>query len=216
MVLLVPLFPSAPALSVVKHVVKEPFLTRRGTTAIACSEGLFFMFRFGVLYLCRGREARGFFESGVSIFNTPIQRIQPGERRSYLTCSGPTKACSCALHSSVIVIAWIQLEHCVNSLGLIEGLNLFHVLPDVPQNRVPGLTLLVSQGKVHVVRPTLWLVRKNVLLYSGKARENRTGCLHGKIDPSGRWHTAQTTQPESTQRSLANEGLCYSPFLHLE
>ena len=72
--LLIPLFPSTPTLSVVKHVVKGPFLTRRGITAVACSEGPFFMFRFGVLYLCRGREARGFFEPGVSIFNTPIQR----------------------------------------------------------------------------------------------------------------------------------------------
>ena len=45
------LAPSAPTLSVVKHVVKEPFLTRRGITAVACSEGLFFIFRFGVLYL---------------------------------------------------------------------------------------------------------------------------------------------------------------------
>lgn len=69
-------------LSVVKHVVKKPFLTRRGTAAAACPEGLFFMFRFGVLYLCRGREASGFFESGISIFNTPIQRIQSGGRRA--------------------------------------------------------------------------------------------------------------------------------------
>ena len=32
------------------------------------------MFRFGVLYLRSGQEARGFFKPGVSIFSTPIQR----------------------------------------------------------------------------------------------------------------------------------------------
>ena len=82
LVLLVPLFPSAPALSVVKHVVKEPFLTSCGIGCRRLSRRALFIFRFGVLYLCRGRESRGFFESGVSIFNTPIQRIQPGERRT--------------------------------------------------------------------------------------------------------------------------------------
>ena len=50
-VLLIPLLLSAPALSVVKQVVKEPFLTRCGTTAVACSEGLFSMYGFWVLYL---------------------------------------------------------------------------------------------------------------------------------------------------------------------
>ena len=90
--LLIPLFPSTPTLSVVKHVVKGPFLTRCGITAVACSEGPFFMFRFGVLYLCRGREARGFFESGVSIFNTPIQRIRPGENVGITSHLAPVRS----------------------------------------------------------------------------------------------------------------------------
>ena len=85
----------------------------------------------------------------------------------------PTKACSCALHSMIVVITWIQLEHCVNSLGLIEGLNLFRVLPDISQKWVSGFILLVTQRKVHVVRQTLWLMGENVLLYSGKPE--RTG-----------------------------------------
>ena len=126
------------------------------------------MFRFRVLYLCRGREARGFFESGVSIFNTPIQRIQPGERRSYLTCSGPTKACSCALHRMIVMVPRVQLKHCVDSLALIERLNLFRILPDAPQNWVSGFALLVTQREIYAVRPMLWLVGKDVLLHTGK------------------------------------------------
>ena len=68
----------------------------------------------------------------------------------------------------IVVITWIQLEHCVNSLGLIECLNLFRVLPDIPQDRVSSFALLISKRKVHTVRPTLWLVRKDVLLHTGK------------------------------------------------
>ena len=54
------LFPRTPTLPVVKHVVKEPFLTRCGKTVVACPEGLIFMFGFGVLYLYRG-EMEGVF-----------------------------------------------------------------------------------------------------------------------------------------------------------
>ena len=56
----------------------------------------------------------------------------------------PTKACSCTFYSLVIVIAWIQLEHCVNALALIEGVNLLCVLPDTLQNRVSGFAFLVT------------------------------------------------------------------------
>ena len=73
----------------------------------------------------------------------------------------------------IVVITWIQLEHCVNSLGLIEGPNLFRVLPDISQKWASSFILLVTQRKVHVVRQTLWLMGENVLLYSGKPE--RTG-----------------------------------------
>ena len=68
----------------------------------------------------------------------------------------------------VVVVPRVQLKHRVDPLGLIEYLNLFCVLPDIPQNRIPGLALLISQGKVHTVRPTLWLVGEDVLLHAGK------------------------------------------------
>lgn len=64
------------------------------------------MFRFGVLYLCQSQEARCFSESGVSIFNTPIQRIQPDERRTS-PAQEPTKAYSCAFHNMIVVITRI-------------------------------------------------------------------------------------------------------------
>ena len=131
------------------------------------------MFRFGVLYLCRGREARGFFESGVSIFNTPIQRIRPGKRRITSPTQEPTETCNCAFHSMVVVVTRIYLKHRVDPLALIEGLDLLCVLPDTPQNRIPGLALLVSQGEVHAVRPTLWLIGEDIVLHSGKPERAR-------------------------------------------
>ena len=67
------------------------------------------MFRFGVLYLCRGREARGFFESGVSIFNTPIQRIQAGETAPVIPRPIPVRSrhegMDCASGDSAVFVA---------------------------------------------------------------------------------------------------------------
>ena len=65
-------------------------------------------------------------------------------RRTISPVQEPTKACSCAFHSLVIVIARIQLEHGVNALALIEGVNLLCVLSDTSQNRVSGFAFLVT------------------------------------------------------------------------
>ena len=73
----------------------------------------------------------------------------------------------------IVVISGVQLKHCVDPFVLEEGLDLFRVLADASQDRVPGLALFISQRKVHVVRQTLWLMGENVLLYSGKPE--RTG-----------------------------------------
>ena len=85
----------------------------------------------------------------------------------------PTKACSCTLRSTIVVIAQIQLEYRINPLALIESMNLFCVLPDISQKWVSSFILFVTQRKVHVVRQTLWLMGENVLLYSRKPE--RTG-----------------------------------------
>ena len=85
----------------------------------------------------------------------------------------PTKACSCALRRMVVVISGVQLKHCVDPLALIECLNLFCVLPDTSQKWVTGLALLVSQGEVHAVRQTLWLMGENVLFHAGKPKRAR-------------------------------------------
>ena len=50
------------------------------------------MFKFGVLYLCIDQEARCFFKSGVSIFNTPIQRIRPGGIVPVIPRPSPTRS----------------------------------------------------------------------------------------------------------------------------
>ena len=85
----------------------------------------------------------------------------------------PTKACSCALHRMIVVVTRIQLEYRINPLALVESMNLFCVLPDTSQKWGSSFVLLVTQGKVHVVRQTLRLMGEDVLLYSGKPE--RTG-----------------------------------------
>ena len=67
----------------------------------------------------------------------------------------------------VVVIARIQLEYRINPLALIECLSFFRIQPDAPQNWVSGFALLVPQREIYAVRPTLWLVRKDVLLHAG-------------------------------------------------
>lgn len=51
---------------------------------------------------------------------------------------------------------------------MIEGLDLLRILPDAPQDWVPGLALLVPQGEVDAVRPALGLIGEEVLLHAGK------------------------------------------------
>ena len=80
----------------------------------------------------------------------------------------PTKAGSGALRRVVVVVARVQLKHRVDPLVLIERLDLLRILPDIPQDRVPGLALLVSQGEVDAVWLALGLVGKDVLLHAGK------------------------------------------------
>ena len=40
-----------------------------------------------------------------------------------------------------------------------------------------------------------------------ETKASRKCCIHEKTNPSGRWYTGQTSPPESTRRSLTNEGL---------
>ena len=65
-------------------------------------------------------------------------------REVTLLVQEPTRACSCAFYSLVIVIAWIQLEHCVNALALIEGVNLLCILSNISQNRVSSFAFFVT------------------------------------------------------------------------
>ena len=74
--LLFPLFPYIPTLSVVKHMVKEPFLTRRGKPVAACPEGLFFMFRFWDC-ISRKSERKVFSHQAYQILLCNRQMIHP-------------------------------------------------------------------------------------------------------------------------------------------
>ena len=73
-----------------------------------------------------------------------------------------------ALRRMVVVVVRVQLEYCVDPLGLIERLDLLRVLPDAPQDGVPSLALLVSKGEVDAVRLALGFVGKDVLLHVRK------------------------------------------------
>lgn len=49
-----------------------------------------------------------------------------------------------------------------------------------------------------------WVCGKRCTPSCRETRENRTCCLHGKTDPSGRWHIERTDRSENTRRSPAN------------
>ena len=83
----------------------------------------------------------------------------------------PTKACSSALCCMVVVVPRVQLKHRVDPLGLIECLNLFCVLPDIPQDLVSRFALLVTQGKVHTIWPPLRFMEKIYSFTLGNQRE---------------------------------------------
>ena len=85
-----------------------------------------------------------------------------------LSAQQPDDAGGGALRRVVVVVARVQLKHRVDPLGLIERLDLLRILPDIPQDRVPGLALFVSQGEVDAVWLALGLVGKDVLLHAGK------------------------------------------------
>ena len=51
--------------------------------------------------------------------------------------------------------ARIHLKHGIDSLALIKSLNLLRILPNLTQNLISGLVLLVSQRKIHALRPPL-------------------------------------------------------------
>ena len=82
--------------------------------------------------------------------------------------------------SVVMIIYWIQLDHCVDPPCLIEHLELFRVLLDTLKNRVPGLALHISQRKVHAIWPTLWLMGEDVPLHSGKPEKSKHAAYTGK------------------------------------
>ena len=78
----------------------------------------------------------------------------------------PTKACSGAIHSMIVVVPRVQLKDRVDPFVLEEGLDIFRVLADASQDRVPGLALLISQRKVHAVRPMLWFMGEDILFHT--------------------------------------------------
>ena len=160
-------------LSVVKHVVKEPFLTRRDITAVACSEGLFSCSGLGYCNSA-GAEMQVVFSLQAYQFLARLYKEYSLTGRGGASpAQEPTKACSCTLYSMVVVIARIQLEYRINPLALVKSMNLFCVLPDTSQKWVSSFVLLVAQRKVHVVRQTLWLMGENVLFHAGKPKRAR-------------------------------------------
>ena len=64
------------------------------------------MFRFGVLYLCRGREARGFSSQAYQFLTHLYKEYSLAGGGPNSPAQEPTKIRSCALRSTIVVIAW--------------------------------------------------------------------------------------------------------------
>lgn len=124
------------------------------------------MFRFGVLYLCRGREARCFLSQAYQFLTRLYKEYSLVGGGPNSPAQEPTKACSGAIHSMIVVVPRVQLKDRVDPFVLEEGLDIFRVLADASQDRVPGLALLISQRKVHAVRPMLWFMGEDILFHT--------------------------------------------------
>ena len=80
----------------------------------------------------------------------------------------------------IVVVPRVQLKHRVDPFVLEEGLDIFRVLADASQDRVPGLALLISQRKVHAVRPMLWFMREDILFHTWKPERAGHAAYTGK------------------------------------
>ena len=80
----------------------------------------------------------------------------------------PTKACSGAINSMIVVVPRVQLKHRVDPFVLEEGLDIFRVLADASQDRVSGLALLISQRKVHTIWPLFRFMGEDILFHTWK------------------------------------------------
>lgn len=138
----------------------------RQVSASPGPEAFFHDSGFGVLYLCRGREARGFFESGISIFSPPIQRIRAEGHP--LFAQQPLNARNGPFDPLDEVISGIQLEYRVDALVLVKGLDLLCIFLNCFQDWITGLGLFVPQREIDAVRPVLRLMGKDVFLETWK------------------------------------------------
>ena len=114
-----------------------------------------------------GTEKQGVFSSQAYQFLTRLYKeysLVGGGPNS--PAQEPTKACSGAIHSMIVVVPRVQLKDRVDPFVLEEGLDIFRVLADASQDRVPGLALLISQRKVHAVRPMLWFMGEDILFHT--------------------------------------------------
>ena len=126
------------------------------------------MFRFGVLYLCRGREARCFLSQAYQFLTRLYKEYSLAGGEVTSPTQEPTKACGGALHRMVVVVPRVQLKHRVNPFVLEEGLDIFRVLADASQDRVSGLALLISQRKVHTIWPLFRFMGEDILFHTWK------------------------------------------------
>ena len=85
-----------------------------------------------------------------------------------LSAQQPLNACHRPLDSLDKVVAGIQLEHRVDAFALVKSPDLLCIFLNCFQDWIACLSLLVPQREIYAVRPTLWLVRKDVLLHTGK------------------------------------------------
>ena len=79
--------------------------------------------------------------------------------RSDLSVQNPRNPRCGTLCGVFVVIAWIQLEYGMDAMALIKGFDFLGVLPDTFQKSIPGMALPIPQRKIHIIRPSLYLMR---------------------------------------------------------
>ena len=130
------------AFQVCLHFLPYLLLAQKKTTLLVYS--FYILFSYGIL--CNSKQ--------------PARQGLPAQR--------PDNTDSSAFHALDKVVAWVQLEHRVDSHVLVIRTYLLGILQNCAQDRILGFALLITQRKVHTIRPTLWLVGEDLLFYTGK------------------------------------------------
>ena len=100
------------------------------------------------------------------------------------------------------------MKHRIDSLALIEGLELFRILPNAAQNRVSSFALLISQRKVHTIWTPLRFMGEDILFHTRKPeRAGHTSYTGKQVRLVDRIHGKQPGQRVSGNPSPTRDSV---------